>query len=301
MPRGPRKEDKSHTTLDALEQFVRDDLSVDLSGWVRFRHRINLGSHSGHLYFPNKQLSTKGKKEAYLDIGKSLTEIVSCLGMARITQSQLSQLLANSSSEKAFLESFLEFLRQAKLFYFLVGCITDNLARVVYTLRHKDSHKRGKEKTKRRKIGFGAGANGLKKAIDDEQKKLASHKIVLADCIYANYKFMYGHNVIKVLNVRHFLTHVWCPFTVIDQRHFCWPTQIWSDRVYAWPHDQLEAKPFGKLTFARAAPRFEKDFAIIEKLVNTTLKQLTKDVPDFEQNYCVIIQPIIGGINRKRK
>lgn len=299
MPRGPKKESKSHTTLDFVEDFVGEDLDVDLSGWVRFRHRINTGSHSSHLKFATKRKATKGKKEAYLDVGKGLYEIISSLGMAQQTLNELASLQANSSSQKALADSFLEFLRHAKLFYFLMGCVTDNLARIVYTLRHKKSHQRGKEQKKRRKIGFGSGANGLKKIIEDEEKKLAAGRIVRADCIFTNYRFMYGNNVNKVLNVRHFLTHVWCPFTKIDQREFYWPTQIWSERVYAWPHDQLEAPAFNKLTFEKAVPRMEKDFVVIQKLVNKTLKQLTKDVSDFEQALDATIPPISGGINRK--
>lgn len=299
MARGPKPEGKSHTTLDFVENYIGTDLDVDLGGWVRFRHRINTGSHSSHLKFANKKLATKGKKEAYLDTGKGMYEIVSSLGMARLTLDQLAKHRANSSSNSTYAESFLEFLRQAKLFYFLMGGVTDNLARIVYTLRHKNSHKRGKEQKKRRKMGF--GSTGLKKEMDAEIKKLNNGTITLADCRYTKYRFMYGTNVSKVLAVRHFLTHVWCPFTKIIQREFYWPIQIWSERVYAWPHDQLEAKAFTKLTFEKVVPRMEKDFLVIEKLVDQTFKQLVKDVPDFELTYGATIPPIVGGVNRKRK
>lgn len=296
MPRGPKREGKRHTTLDFIEEYVRDDLDVDMGGWVRFRHRINTGSHSSHLKFSNKRIATKGKKEAYLDIGKGLTEISSSLGMAKLTLNSVASQKANSSSKKAFADSFLEFLRQAKLFYFLMGC-TDNLARIVYALRHQNAHKRGKEQRIRRKMGF--GSTGLKRIIDRENQEVAAGRIASADCVYTSYKFMYRPNVNKVLAVRHFLTHVWCPYTQVQNREFYWPIQIWSKRVYEWPHDQLEAKAFNRLTFERVVPRMERDYQVIEKLVTETLKKLTKDVPDFEINLRATIPPIVGGINRR--
>lgn len=58
---------KRHTTLNEEEKYIRDTLDVDLSGWSKFRHRINCGTDQSHIAFLKKQ-SSKRKKEAYLDL-----------------------------------------------------------------------------------------------------------------------------------------------------------------------------------------------------------------------------------------
>lgn len=310
---------KRHTTLNEEEKYIRDRLNVDLSGWAAFRHRINCGSDERHIKFQPHQ-SSKSKKEAYLDLGKTHYEVVCSLGFAKQNLKTIKAIRVTYKNGQPEPASYLRFLKQSKEFYFHLGCVLDNLARLIYILRDPDSptrmadsskpkllpakagkkarHKARKWKQKelmRRFMAF--GASGLKAEIDAEKKAIKA-KTATKPYKYAPYAFVSDSEVDQVAYVRHFLTHVWSPPRKIDRTTgiVSWPKEIWTQRVYVWPHARLESKAHAKLTYVKATDMMQRDFKVIEKFQNSVFDKLSTHVAQFETNLGCTISPINGGI-----
>jgi hypothetical protein len=114
--------------LDSNETFIRDELKLDIENWARFRYAIHVGNEADNLH----SIHPIGKdvKEAYRELAKSHYETVNSLGYAR---------LALGDASQSHQINLLPFCKSLKDFYFHVGCLLDNLARLIYIVNDPGS------------------------------------------------------------------------------------------------------------------------------------------------------------------
>lgn len=260
--------------LDPLETAVRDELGVNIEGWVKFRRSINCGSSvkSEILAFDPGQQSVN-KQDAFLDLGKSNYEVVCCLGFAKQAFDDIRTLRVERYTE------LLRFMRLSKEFYFHAGSVLDNLARLIYIINDKDSHSApvSKKNTtlRRRYISWG----------DIEKDIAAKHPDYV--------RFVNDKDMQEFRYIRHFLTHVWAPPKRLEKGELQWPEEIRSARVYAWPHDPLDDPDYKALTFVSIIKMLESDWVALERFQNQLFDQISSDVTSkFEPNYGCKITPI---------
>ncbi len=277
---------KRDTTLNSNELYIRDNLNCNIEGFTEFRRIINCGSNETHLTFTSTvpPLEHSQRIDTYLDLGKSIYEVVCCLGFARLDLEDLGSLtvkkLGNGRPEPG---SYLPFLKLCKEFYFHSGCVMDNLSRLIYIINDPArNNEAGKFKQPlRRSIGWG----DLRQPNGKKRGRYPQYRSIISD-----------PDLNKLLMVRHFLTHVWSPpqeFDVDDR--ICWPEKLGSRRVYVWPYNSHEATDYSALTFMPVLSFIQKDFSTLERIQNQIFKQLVIDEPAFEIAQGYNISKIVGG------
>ena len=244
--------------LDRNETFIRDELKLQIENWARFRYTIHIGNNADNLYSSNP--IPEEVKAAYIELAKSHYEVVTSLGSARLA------LIDASLSQY---ENLLRFRKSLKDFYFHIGCLLDNLARLIYIINDSKS---ATEKTRR---GF-----------------LKRHRIdwgSLRD--YPGYtRLKHSKRLKEIRKIRNNITHSWsCPIE-INNNVFRWPLAARTKHDYLWKYDERLVMHRKYRRWLPLLPMMRDDFKFIEDFQDTIFGKLVRDVRKFEKNYGVEIQ-----------
>jgi hypothetical protein len=250
--------------LDPFEKIIRDQLAVKIVNWAKFRYTINVGNSAVNLRSVAESISPQ-VEESYRELAKSHYEVVTSLGSVRLSLQAAAQ--AAHSHPLLFKKSF-------KDFYFHIGCVLDNLARLIYLVNDPQS----------------ASATYAKGAL---KGKLVRHWIDWGRLpAYPGYTRLKRSIILReIINIRNAFTHGWsCPiFQDKNSGILCWPIAIRTQRDFYWPFDEISTL---KRKYRKAMPilqMMEQDFDFIERFQDRAFARLVKDVGRFEKNYSVTI------------
>lgn len=192
--------------LDIYEKFIRDHLKLKIVNWAKFRYTINIGNSAANL----KSLTgtiPPGIEESYRELAKSHYEVVTSLGTAR---------LSLQIATEAIQANPLLFKKSFKDFYFHIGCLLDNLARLIYLVNDPQS-------------ADAAYSRG----------KLVRHWIDWGRLsAYTGYSRLKRSKTLReTINIRNAFTHGWsCPiFQDKNTGVLFWPIAIRTKRDFYWP------------------------------------------------------------------
>ena len=124
----PDNFDVNAQLLDANESFIRDQLGLDVGNWARFQYAINVGVNADNLHFRSGAV-VESVSEAYRELGKSHYEVISSLGSAKLLLDSAIQVGSNDLLIRTL----------SKALYFHIGCLLDNLARLIYIINDPNS------------------------------------------------------------------------------------------------------------------------------------------------------------------
>jgi len=248
--------------LDTNETLIRDTLKLKIENWARFRYTINIGNDASNLH--SKSSIAEEVKEAYRELAKSHYEVVTSLGRAKLS-------LEMASSYPVI--HFLLFTKSVKDFYFHVGCLLDNLARLIYIINDPNSatatqRRRGSLVLVRHWIDWGS--------LGDYPR-------------YARLKL--SIRLREIINIRNSLTHSWsCPIAFDKKGIPGWPLAARTKRDHPWPYDERETMLRRYRRWLPLLPMMESDFQFVEGFQNTVFGKLVRDVRKSEGNYGVEIR-----------
>jgi len=244
--------------LDDNEKFIRDKLNLQIENWARFRYTINVGNRANNLH--SHTVIADDVKAAYRELGKSHYEVVKSLGYAR-----LSLIIVDQSLSRGPLLLFTKSLKDC---YVHIGCLLDNLARLIFIINDPKSTTRT---NRRRLIRHWVGWGGL----DD----------------YPGYtRLKSSRQLQEIRNIRNTLTHSWsCPIH-IESGVPHWPLAVRTERDHLWLYDELQTMRRRYRRWLPLLPMIESDFQFIESFQNKVFGKLVRDVRKFEQNYGVEIR-----------
>lgn len=252
----PANFDVRTQALDANEVFIRDTLGPDISNWAKFRHNINIGNNAANLH--SSSVISDEVKEAYRELAKSHYEVVTSFGCARLAFDELNIPLHP-----------LQFKKRSKDFYFHIGCLLDNLARIIFiindpqcaTLRNK------RHDFVRHWIDWGS----LKQ--------------------YPGYqRYKRSVSLRGITNVRNNLAHSWAIPTRVDQSgSMNWPKRIRTHRSHPWPYDELNRLKAQYKAWIPVVTMLKEDLDFMSTLQGEIFRKLSDDVRKFEHSHNLII------------
>jgi len=246
--------------LDVNEIIVRDHLKLDITNWAKFRYVIKIGNDSTNLR-PLGGAIPPSVKDSYRELAKSHYEVVTSLGCVRLSY----ELAAHFSQTNP-----LQLKKSVKDFYFHIGCVLDNLARIIYILNDPNS------------------ATATTKA-----HRLVRHWIDWGGLPnYAGYvRIRRSKTLREMVNIRNAFTHSWsCPFGVAPNGVLLWPKAIRTKRDYYWPQDEPQIIRKKYRRWFPVLSGLKNDLEFIERFQSRVFAKLIKDVEKFERHYNLVIQ-----------
>lgn len=243
--------------LDDNERFIRDQLKLDITNWAKFRYTIGVGNDAKRLV--SKFAVPAEVKEAYRELAKSHYEVITSLGAARLaydawaTQGHALPLL---------------FKKSTKDFYFHLGCLLDNFARLIYILNAPNgaTEKKG-ENFRRHWIDWGS------------LRSYPKHQ-----------RLRKSRNLKGIINIRNGFTHGWTPPTDMDGSTILWPLAIRTKRDFYWPYDEIKDLRREYRRWIPVAQMMQEDMDFKVQFQNKVFAKLVKDVRLFERQYRVLIK-----------
>ena len=257
----PRNFSVAREQLDANEQIIRDLLKLDVTNWAKFRYTIAVGNNANRLISKNQSSIPDDVKEAYRELAKSHYEVVTSLGAARVSY----DLSVATIDNPLFLK------KSTKDFYFHIGCLLDNLARLIYIVN---------------------APNGASERYQDN--RLVRHWIdwgrVCKKPWYRRLKK--SRQLVEIINVRNTLVHGWAPPTKkeISTGTQYWPRAIRTSRDFFWPYDESKKLKKSYRKWIPIAQMISRDLGFIERFQNRVFAKLIKDIRSFEKRYNVVIR-----------
>lgn len=248
----PANFDVRNEALDGNEQFIRDSLTLDISNWAKFRLSIHIGNNAANLYSP--AAISDDIKEAYRELAKSHYEVVTSFGCARLAFDELNQQM-----------NPLQFKKRSKDFYFHIGCLLDNLARIIFIIN--DPHSATVRNNRGNLIRHWVDWGSLKR--------------------YKGYKNFKRSPTLKgIINLRNNLTHSWAIPMKIDQQNgnVYWPIRVRTDRAHPWPYDEATTLNTRYRSWRLVSAMTRDDFDFITTFQSDVFRKLVCDVPAFERN-----------------
>jgi hypothetical protein len=246
--------------LDTNEIIIRDHLKVEVTNWAKFRHTINIGNNAANLH-PLGGPIPISVQEAYRELAKSHYEVITSLGSAKLSLDLAFQASQTNS---------LLFKKSLKDFYFHLGCMLDNLARLIYILND------AKSATATNRPG-----------------RLIRHWIDWGSLqSYTGYVRLKRSKVLKeIINIRNAFTHGWsCPIAVTAEGVSLWPKALRTKRDFYWPYDEAQVMRQRYRTWFPILQGLRDDFAFIEEFQNCIFGKLIGSVHKFEKHYTLIIR-----------
>jgi len=253
----------SQDDLDCSETLIRDVLKLQVANWIRFRYAIHVGIEAVHL--TSSGTIPEEVKEAYRELGKSHYEVIISLGCSKIALIGILESWRNPLLLRKCLKEF----------YFHVGCLLDNLARLIYIVNDPNSASAKYQGGKRR--GY-----FVRHWVDWGE---------LPD--YPGYRRLKRHKpLFEIRNIRNSLTHSWpCPIYYDKETgQPIWPLAVRKQRDFLWPFDELPAVRRRYRGRRFLLEMMQGDFACVEKLQQDVFGKLVRDIRKFETNYAVKIQ-----------
>jgi hypothetical protein len=270
----PDNFDVNSIPLDVCEMYVRDELNLNLLAWGRFRATINIGVDSAKLRGKTGTVPD-AVKDAYRSLGRSHYEVIVSLGCAAVALRD-----GNVNSLPSVL-----FRKSQKDFYFHIGCLLDNLARLIFIVNHP----RGA--TEQYPSSYRQG-DYVRNWIDwgDLKRKYVEK----SPSDFAGFKRITRSPRLKaIIHMRHGFTHGWSPpFRVQGNPAVSsWPIAIRSKRNLRWPHDEEDAKIMRQKyrSFVPILHMMAQDMDFVERLQSEAFSRLTRQIGKFERNNGVVI------------
>lgn len=255
--------------LDANETFIRDGLRLDISNWAKFRHTIDTANEASKLRSLGGTIPDE-VKDAYRELAKSHYEVILSLGQAK-----LSVLLALSVDVIPIEDAgrLLTFMKSLKDCYFHLGCLLDNLARLIYILNDSQSPTAtvgSNNRLKYRRHGMDWG-------------RLAD-RMTKDPLLYRGYhRFFESQHLQEIVNIRNAATHDWlCPISVDTNGVPSWPLAIRKKRHFYWFYDEL---PSFRRIYRKWVPievMLQQDLDFMTRFQNKVFARLRSDVTKFE-------------------
>ncbi|MBK5277235.1 MAG: hypothetical protein JJE09_00060 [Bacteroidia bacterium] len=249
--------------LDENETLIRDTLKLSIENWAKFRYAINIGIDSSVL---SAEITIDDKiKQAYRELGKSHYEVVTSLGNTH---------LAFLDAEKhQYKRGHILFTKPVKEFYFHIGILLDNLARLIYLINHP---KAAKEYDKR---GF------VRHYLDWGQVRQSE----FATKQFYN-QFFDDLQVVEILNIRNNLAHNWFPIPMKDENNIqILPLEIRNSRNYLWPFEERTEFDEKYKNWVPVICMLQNDLGYIDRFQSNLFGQLIINIYQFEKNNNVII------------
>jgi hypothetical protein len=251
--------------LDPSEEFIRDQLKLNVVNWAKFRHTIGVGNQASNLK-PVSGTIHPGVEEAYRELAKSHYEVITSLGSAKVSFDLATQ--TSHVNELIFKKAY-------KDFYFHIGCLLDNLARIVYIINDPKS----------------ASATYLRGPL---KGKIIRHWIDWGRLrAYPGYaRLKRSKKLMAIINIRNVFTHGWsCPiFVERNSGTLYWPVAIRTKRDFYWPYDERSLMQRHYRKKQPILQMIEQDFGFIESFQNKVFGKLAKDVRKFEKSNDVEIR-----------
>lgn len=261
----PTTFDVNAIDLDWNERRIRDEFKLNITNWARFRYTINIGNNAVALSSPAGPVPER-VKQAYRELAKSHYEVITSLGCAR---------LSLDFADRGRRSNQLLFKKSYKDFYFHIGCLLDNLARLIYIVVDPQSAVATYKKGRR------AG-------------ELIRHWVDWGELPrYRGYSRLKKSKDLKgIINVRNVFTHGWASPIVRDRDTgiLNWPIAIRTRRNFYWPYDELGLM---RRTYRKKMPVLDmmrNDFAFIERFQGRVFGKLVRDIRLFERHYNVEIR-----------
>lgn len=252
--------------LDADETFIRDELRLNVTNWAKFRYTINIGVRASNLKTTSGGAVTSDVEEAYRELGKSHHEVILSLGSTKLS-------LNLAQTALGFLPRQLAFKKSIKDFYFHIGCLLDNLARLIYIVNDPNCttavHRTGQ--LIRHRMDWGM----LRRRYQ-----------------YPSYSRITRSRMLnEIINVRNALTHDWsCPvYWDRDARTPVWPVAIRKKRAFYWPFDEEDELRRKYRKWVSILTMMSEDFDFIESFQSNVFSKLSRDIVRFERNHNVEI------------
>jgi hypothetical protein len=171
-----------------------------------------------------------------------------------------------------------------------LGCLLDNLARLVFILNDPRAEHGTKQHGRliRNWIDWPELARTIREDIAQAKNSGSIPK-------YKGYiRFCDSKRLKGILNIRNNFTHNWCPpfMSFPPQTVYCWPLAIRTDRNYQWPHDNREQRLMRKKyrAYIPIMGMITDDLAFIESFQNQVFGRLIRDVSKFEKRNFVRIE-----------
>lgn len=269
----PKNFDVNSQALDDNETFIRDDLNLEIASWAKFRHTINIGNSASNLHSLSGPVPVN-VQDAYRELAKSHYEAILSLGSAKLSLIFAINAPNLSIGNKPRL---LTFQKSLKDFYFHLGCLLDNLARLIYILNDPQSvtatDKRGR--FMRHRIDWG-----------DLRQRISSNP-----GLYAGYSRLVRSKVVgEILNIRNAFTHGWsCPIDAPNGVPF-WPLAVRSKRDYYWAYDEAKKMKARYKKWVPIIRMTENDLIYMERYQSQVFAKLTRSVAKFEKTHSLIIR-----------
>lgn len=249
--------------LDGNEEFIRDNLNLEIENWARFRYTINIGNAARNLH--SKSSIPKEVKEAYRELAKSHYEVITSLGRAKLSL-QIASLYPTIHR--------LLFTKSVKDFYFHAGCLLDNLARLIYIINDQNSAAERYDKRYRK-------------------GSLVRHWIDWGELRnYPGYtRLKRSRQLREIIKIRNNLAHSWsCPIKFDKKGIPGWPLAARTKRDHPWPYDERETIIRRYKRWLPILQMMGSDFEFVESFQNNVFGKLVRDVREFERNYRVEIR-----------
>lgn len=262
----PSDFDYKNENLDSNETYIRDILKVKIENWAKFRYSIYAGNNSDVLV--SSDTIENNVKQAFIELAKSHYEVVNSIGYAKFCYFEILDLDKQKSN---FL---FRTTKAIKEFYFHLGAVFDNLARLIYILNSPES---ATQKN---------GSRLLRHWIDWPQ---LSKKFNFENyCSFTNHP-----TLIEILNLRNNFTHNWRPILLVDPTNgeLYLSLKIRKSRNYLWAYE--ESTEFNKEYVKEKRPLVEflkDDFSFAEEAQNIIFNKLLADLEVFEKNYNINIK-----------
>lgn len=266
MPRPIPHGFNAHTaTLDANEQYIRDVLRLQILNWARFRHTIHIGNDPNNLH-SNVPISQE-VKETYIEFAKSHYEVITALGCVNLS-------MRSTPRSLRLPLQLLMFKKSVRDFYFHVGRLLDNLARLIYIINDPQSA------TEMKRI-YGGTHIPMRHWIDWGS---------LRD--YTGYvRLKKSRHLREIINMRNVLTHSWTIPVRLDRGMVpYWPLALRRKRDPLWPYAELAVMLRLYRTWDAVPRMMRSDFEFIEDFQNEVFGKLVRDVRKFERNTGVEIR-----------
>jgi len=256
----PKGFDVNAEALDPNEVFIRDHQKLNITNWAKFRHTIGVGNNANRLSSPNP--IPEAVEGAYRELAKSHYEVITSLGAARLSY----DIHVSSSHVNPLM-----FKKSTKDFYFHLGCLLDNLARIIYILNSKngatETLKNGR--FRRHWIDWGGIRNTW-------HPRLRASKQLRG-----------------IINIRNVFVHGWSPPTMINatnMKDVQWPLALRSSRDFYWPYDERRTLTRKYRKWVPVINMMRDDLEFIERFQNKVFAILVKDVRTFERTYGLVIR-----------
>lgn len=117
-----------YVKLDIFASYVRDILALPVNNWVKFNYRIRDADDLSVL--SSKKIISEDVKQTFLELGRWHKEILLSLGYAKIASLETNQ---NIQADR------FKCVKTTSEFYFHIGTVLDNLARIAFLINHADA------------------------------------------------------------------------------------------------------------------------------------------------------------------